>query len=65
MGGTRAGGLKAAKTNIEKHGKGFYREIGRRGAQRTLRRIRKRSHWQRWTYWLGTVESRWQKRRNY
>lgn len=33
MCGTRNGGLKAAKTNIEKHGKEFYREIGRKGGK--------------------------------
>lgn len=33
MGGTRAGGLKAAKTNIERHGKDFYRELGRKGGR--------------------------------
>lgn len=31
MAGTRAGGKKAAQTNIEKYGKDFYRNIGRRG----------------------------------
>lgn len=29
MGGTRAGGLKAAKTNVERHGKDYYKKIGR------------------------------------
>lgn len=33
MSGNRAGGLKAAKTNIEKHGKDFYRELGRKGGR--------------------------------
>lgn len=33
MAGTRAGGLKAAKMNIELHGKDFYREIGRKGGR--------------------------------
>lgn len=33
MCGNRTGGLKAAKTNIEKHGKEFYREIGRKGGK--------------------------------
>ena len=31
MGGTRAGGLKAAETNKNKYGKNFYAEIGRKG----------------------------------
>lgn len=31
MSGTKAGGLKAAKTNIEKHGEDFYSKIGRKG----------------------------------
>lgn len=31
MAGTRAGGKRAAKTNIAKHGKDFYRNIGRKG----------------------------------
>lgn len=33
MAGTKEGGRKAAKTNIEKYGKGFYAEIGRKGGQ--------------------------------
>lgn len=33
MAGNRKGGLKAAKTNLERHGKDFYREIGRKGGQ--------------------------------
>lgn len=33
MSGTRTGGLKAAKTNKEKHGKDFYIEIGRKGSK--------------------------------
>lgn len=33
MAGTKAGGRKAAKTNIERHGKDFYREIGRVGGR--------------------------------
>ena len=32
MGGTRAGGLKAAKTNIEKYGKDFYKRICRKAS---------------------------------
>ena len=31
MSGTRAGGLKASKTNKEKHGDDFFRNIGRKG----------------------------------
>ena len=31
MAGTKAGGLKAAKTNKERHGKGFYSRIGAKG----------------------------------
>ena len=33
MAGTREGGLKAYKTNIEMRGKDFYREIGRIGGR--------------------------------
>lgn len=33
MSGTRKGGLKAANTNKEKHGKDFYKEIGRKGGK--------------------------------
>lgn len=33
MSGTRAGGLKAAKTNKKRHGKNFYANIGRKGGQ--------------------------------
>lgn len=33
MSGTKAGGLKAAQTNLEKYGKDFYRNIGRTGGQ--------------------------------
>ena len=33
MAGTKAGGQKAAKTNIEKYGKDFYRENGRKGGR--------------------------------
>lgn len=31
MPGTKAGGLKAAATNIKKYGSDFYAEIGRKG----------------------------------
>lgn len=31
MSGTTAGGQKAAKTNIMRHGEGFYSRIGRKG----------------------------------
>lgn len=31
MVGTKAGGIKAAKTNLEKHGKNFYATIGKKG----------------------------------
>lgn len=31
MTGTKTGGIKAAATNYERHGKDFYREIGRKG----------------------------------
>lgn len=33
MPGTKAGGLKAAATNLKKYGKDFYRDIGRKGGQ--------------------------------
>lgn len=33
MGGTKAGGLKAAKTNKAKYGKGFYAMIGAKGGR--------------------------------
>lgn len=33
MPGTKAGGLKAAQTNKQKHGENFYREIGRKGGR--------------------------------
>jgi general stress protein YciG len=33
MAGTTAGGKAAAKTNIAKHGKDFYREIGAKGGR--------------------------------
>lgn len=34
MPGTREGGLKAAKTNLKRHGKDFYRIIGTEGGKR-------------------------------
>ena len=34
MAGTRAGGLKAAKTNRKRYGKNFYRDIGRKGGSK-------------------------------
>lgn len=33
MAGTKAGGLKAKMTNLERHGEDFYSNIGRRGGQ--------------------------------
>ena len=33
MSGTKAGGAKAARTNIEKYGKDFYKIMGRKGGQ--------------------------------
>lgn len=33
MAGTKEGGKKAAKTNIERHGKDFYRNLGRIGGR--------------------------------
>ena len=33
MSGTQKGGLKAAKTNIKRHGKNYYAEIGRKGGK--------------------------------
>lgn len=35
MPGTKAGGLKASKTNKLKYGKNFYAEIGRMGGSKT------------------------------
>ncbi len=33
MSGTRAGGMKAAKTNKQRYGREFYEEIGRKGGK--------------------------------
>lgn len=33
MSGTRRGGLKAAKTNLKRHGADFYKRIGQIGGQ--------------------------------
>lgn len=33
MAGTKAGGLKAKMTNLEKYGKDFYNTIGKKGGQ--------------------------------
>nr|DAP76177.1 MAG TPA: Small hydrophilic plant seed protein [Caudoviricetes sp.] len=33
MAETKAGGLKAAATNIERYGKDFYKEMGRKGGE--------------------------------
>lgn len=33
MSGTKAGGLKAVKTNYEKYGKDFYQNIGKKGGK--------------------------------
>lgn len=33
MSGTKAGGLKAARTNLERNGNDFYVKIGRKGGQ--------------------------------
>lgn len=33
MVGTKVGGMKAAKTNLEKHGADFYKIIGKKGGQ--------------------------------
>lgn len=33
MSGTKAGGIKAAKTNLERHGADFYKRIGQKGGQ--------------------------------
>lgn len=35
MAGTISGGKKAAQSNIEKHGKNYYSEIGRKGGKRS------------------------------
>lgn len=33
MSGTKVGGLKAAKTNLERHGADFYKRMGQKGGQ--------------------------------
>lgn len=33
MSGTKAGGLKARNTNLERHGEDFYSRIGKKGGQ--------------------------------
>lgn len=33
MAGTKAGGMKAAATNKERHGENFYSDIGRKGGR--------------------------------
>lgn len=33
MAGTKAGGIKTRETMYQRHGKDFYREIGRKGGQ--------------------------------
>lgn len=33
MAGTKIGGLKAARTNLERHGKDFYSLIGKKGGR--------------------------------
>lgn len=33
MSGTKAGGMKAAKTNLERHGADFYKRIGHKGGK--------------------------------
>lgn len=33
MAGTKAGGIKAAATNIERYGKDFYKRVGRKGGK--------------------------------
>lgn len=33
MAGTKTGGKKAAATNLERHGRDFYREIGAKGGR--------------------------------
>lgn len=33
MAGTKTGGKKAAATNLERHGRNFYREIGAKGGR--------------------------------
>lgn len=35
MSGTKEGGIKTRDTNLKKHGKDFYKEIGRKGGQKT------------------------------
>lgn len=34
MAGTKAGGLKAAQTNKDRHGSDFYKRIGAKGGQK-------------------------------
>lgn len=35
MAGTKAGGIKASQTNKKRHGKNFYKELGRKGGSAT------------------------------
>jgi general stress protein YciG len=35
MAGTYEGGLQAAKTNVKRYGEGFYKEIGKKGGQKS------------------------------
>lgn len=37
MTGNKVGGMKTAKTNLERHGKDFYRHIGRMGGRASTR----------------------------
>ncbi len=34
MAGTKSGGKKAAETNMKRHGRNFYRDIGRKGGRK-------------------------------
>ena len=57
MAGTKAGGRKAAATNMAKYGRNFYRRIGSKGGAKR-------------TYWWFCIESRvsqnsWRQRRQH
>ena len=44
MAGTKAGGRKAAATNMAKYGRSFYRRIGSKGGQRDMEQFEKKKN---------------------